>query len=126
MQLLAKLIFAAALLLVSPLVLADVQVRGMGAALWAALVYGLLFVLIGWLVRLVVAVLAIVPGLFTFGLFFLLVPWIANTVLLKLTADMLGGFDIGSWTSAFLLSAALAVLNAALERPAPKPKARED
>lgn len=123
-RLLTKLVFAAGLLLLSPAVLDDVQVRGMAAALWSASLYGVLFVALGWLVRLSVTLLAIVPGLLTFGLFFLLVPWIANTVLLKLTADLLGGFHIGSWTSAFVLSAALALLNVALERS--EPDSRED
>ena len=124
MQLLAKLVFAAALLLASPLLLSDVQVRGMGAALWAALVYGLLFVVMAGLVR---RGHRCSPSsrLLAWGCF-LLMPSIADALLSPLTADMLGGFDIGSWTSAFLLSAALAVLNAALKQPEPRADFRED
>jgi uncharacterized membrane protein YvlD (DUF360 family) len=74
-----------------------------------------LFVFVGWLIRLLVVLLAIVPGILTLGLFFLLVPIIANAILLKLTAGMLSSFDIGSWSAAFLLSFVLSVVNLLLD-----------
>lgn len=109
-RLLIKWLLASAVIALAPHVSSDIYVRGIGAALWAAVVYGVLFTLIGWLVSIFVTVLSIVPGVLTFGLFFVLVPIISNAVLLKLTAGMLGSFAIRTWAAAFFLSLALTVL----------------
>ena len=111
MRLLAKLLIVTLVIAVAPQLSDDIVVDGFGTAVWAAFVYGVLFVLIGWLVALVVGVLSIVPGVLTLGLFFLLVPTIVATILLKLTAGLVGAFEIRTWTSAFLLSIVLAVVN---------------
>jgi uncharacterized membrane protein YvlD (DUF360 family) len=116
MNLLAKLVIVTLVIAVSPQLFSDIRVGGVMSACAAALVYGLLFVLIGWLVRLFVVVMSIVPGILTLGLFFLLVPWIANAVLLKMTAGMLASFHIGSWSAAFGLSFLLSVVNLVFQR----------
>jgi uncharacterized membrane protein YvlD (DUF360 family) len=100
---------------VSPQLISGIRVGGIMSALAAALIYGFLFVFIGWLIRLLVVLLSIVPGILTLGLFFLLVPIIANAVLLKLTAGMLSSFDIGSWSAAFVLSVVLSIVNLLLD-----------
>lgn len=110
MRLLLKWLSVTLVIAISPQISSDIRVESLGAAVWAAFVYGVLFVVIGWLVKLLVLVLSIVPGLLTFGLFFLLVPVISNAVLLKLTAGMLGGLDIRSWGTAFGLSLVLTVI----------------
>jgi uncharacterized membrane protein YvlD (DUF360 family) len=116
MHLLAKLVIVTLVIAVSPQLFSGIHVGGIRSALAAALVYGLLFVLIGWLVRGLVVVMSIVPGILSFGLFFLLVPWIANAVLLKMTAGMMASFDIGSWSAAFALSFLLSVVNLVFQR----------
>jgi len=115
MKLALRLLAVMAVIAVAPRFSRDIAVAGLGSALVAAVVYGLLVVAIGWLVRFVVTLLSIVPGVLTFGLFFLLIPILANAVLLKWTAGLLASFDIRSWTAAFLLSAALSVVNLAIE-----------
>jgi putative membrane protein len=110
-RLLIKWLLASAVLVLASHVISGVHVRGLGGALWASLVYGVLFVLLGWLVGFVVTVLSIVPGVLTFGLFFVLVPILTNAVLLKMTAGMLGSFAISTWTAAFLLSLTLTLLD---------------
>ena len=115
MRLLLKLLVVAAVIALSPNFISGVHVSGFGAALLAALVYGVLFVLIGWLVRAVLFLFSIVPGVLTFGLFFLVVPLIANTILLRATAGLLRSFEIRTWTAALVLSAALSVINYAFE-----------
>ena len=110
MRLLLKWLLVTVVIALSPRLSSDIHVDDFGSALWAAFVYGLLFVLIGWLIRFVVTLLSIVPGILTLGLFFVLVPIISNAVLLKLTARMLGSFDVTSWTAAFLLSLAVTLL----------------
>jgi len=89
LRLLVKWLIVTLVIALSPQLISDIHVDSFGSALLAAAVYGVLFVLIGWLIRLGVAVLSIVPGVLTLGLFFLLVPLIANAILLKLTARML-------------------------------------
>lgn len=110
MRILLKWLLVSALIALSPRLSSDIHVSDFGSALWAAFVYGVLFVLIGWLIRLGVALLSIVPGILTLGLFFVLVPVISNAILLKLTAKMLGSFDVSSWMAAFALSLAITVL----------------
>lgn len=111
MRLLGKLIMVTLVIAVSPQLSSNIVVDGVGAAVLAAFVYGLLFVLLGWAVWLVVGLFSIVPGILTLGLFFLLVPTIVSAVLLKLTAGLIGSFEIRTWGAAFLLGLALGIVN---------------
>ena len=115
MSLVLRLLVVMAVIAVAPQFTRDIRVAGLASALVAAVVYGVLAVLIGWLVRFVVTLLSIVPGILTFGLFFLLIPILANAVLLKWTAGLLASFEIRSWSAAFLLSVALSVVNLLIE-----------
>lgn len=114
-RLLLKWLVVTLVIAVSPRLSSEIQVRGLGSALWVAVVYGVLFVVIGWLIRLFVTVLSIVPGVLTFGLFFVLVPVLSNAVLLKLTAGLLGSFEIRTWGAAFVLSLVLTVLGLVID-----------
>jgi uncharacterized membrane protein YvlD (DUF360 family) len=116
MRIALRVLAIAVVIALSPRVLDGVRVGGYEAALIAAVVYVLLDVAIGWLIRIPVAVVSILPGLLTLGLFFFLVPIIANAIILKLTASVLGAFDLQTWTAAFLLSVALRVLDAFIDR----------
>jgi putative membrane protein len=118
MNLVIRLLVMMVVIAFAPRVLEGVRVDGMTSALIAAVVYAVLAMLIGWLVRFVVAVLSIVPGVLTFGLFFLLVPMIANAVLLKMTSGVLASFEIRTWTAAFLLGIALGLVNTLFDRTA--------
>jgi uncharacterized membrane protein YvlD (DUF360 family) len=120
-KLLAKLCAVTLVIAISPQLFASIRVGGWTSALAAALLYGLLFVAVGWLIRLVVTLLSIVPGILTFGLFFFLVPAFANAVLLKLTAGMLSSFDVGSWTAAFALGLLISVANLVVD-PESRPR----
>jgi uncharacterized membrane protein YvlD (DUF360 family) len=110
-RVLAKLLIVALVIACAPAFSSDIVVAGVGPALLAAVVYGVLFVLIGWAVAFVITMLSIVPGILTFGLFFLLVPSLIHTVLLKVTAGLLGSFEIRSWSAAFGLGLTLGVVN---------------
>lgn len=122
MRLVAKLVIATLVIAVSPELNSDITVDGVGGALLAAFVYGVLFVLVGWAVWLVVGLLSIVPGVLTLGLFFLLVPTLVSAVLLKLTAGLVGSFEIRSWTAALLLGLALGIVNWLFERAGHSPR----
>jgi uncharacterized membrane protein YvlD (DUF360 family) len=115
LRLLLKLLIVAGVIALSPKFIAGIAVKGFGAALRAALLYGVLFVLIGWFVRAMVFLFSIVPGILTFGLFFLVIPLLANTILLRATAGMMRTFEIRTWGAAFLLSALLSVVNYVFE-----------
>jgi putative membrane protein len=117
MRMVLRLLAMMIVIAISPQVISGIHVDGLGSALIAAVLYSLLVFAIGWFVRFVVALLSIVPGILTLGLFFLLIPILASTVLLKLTAGAMTSFTIDSWFAAFLLSAALHVLDLLLERP---------
>jgi uncharacterized membrane protein YvlD (DUF360 family) len=116
MNLVIRLLVMMVVIALAPRILDGVRVDGMTSALIAAVVYAVLAMLIGWLIRFVVAVLSIVPGVLTFGLFFLLVPMIANAVLLKMTSGVLASFEIRTWTAAFLLGIALGLVNTLFDR----------
>ena len=118
-RVLLKWLVVTVLIAVSPRLTPEIQVGGLGSALWAALVYGVLFVVIGWLVQGLVTLLSIVPGVLTFGLFFVLVPVISNAILLKLTAGLLGSFEIRTWGAAFVLSLALTALGLLIDPAKP-------
>jgi putative membrane protein len=122
MKLVIRLLVMMVVIALAPRVLDGVRVDGLGSALIAAVVYALLAVAIGWLVRFVVAVLSIVPGVLTFGLFFLLVPMIANAVLLKLTSGVLASFEIRTWTAALLLGIVLGLVDTLFDRMARDPR----
>jgi putative membrane protein len=115
MRLLLKWLAVSAVIAFSPQVTPSIYVGGFSSALWAAFVYGVLFVLIGWLIRLVVTLLSIVPGILTLGLFFLLVPLISSAVLLKLTSGMLGAFEVRTWSAAFGLGLVLSLVGLVFE-----------
>jgi uncharacterized membrane protein YvlD (DUF360 family) len=116
LQIVLRVLAIALVIALSPRVLDGVRVGGYAAALITAVVYIVLDIAIGWLIRIPVAVLSILPGLLTLGLFFFLVPIIANAIILKLTAFVLSSFDLQTWIAAFLLSIGLRMLDAVIDR----------
>lgn len=111
MHLLLKLLIVAGVIAISPQIVAGIRVNGFGSAVRAAFLYGVLFVLIGWLVRGLLFMFSIVPGILTFGLFFLVIPILANTILLRTTAGLMRSFEIRTWTAALVLSTLLSIVN---------------
>jgi uncharacterized membrane protein YvlD (DUF360 family) len=82
-----------------------VKVKSLGAAFVVALVFSVLNVCLGWFVRAVL----FVPAVLTFGLLFFFVPFIVNTVMLWLTDKLIKSFSIetlgGLLTSAAVITA---------------------
>jgi len=95
------LLSAVALLIVSHLV-SGFRVGSLGAALIAALVFGLLNATVGLLLKLVTLPLTIL----TLGVFLLVV----NAFVLKLTSGFVPGFQILSFGAAFWGAAVLALI----------------
>jgi putative membrane protein len=80
----------------------DVRVKNAVTAIVVAVVFSVLNFFIGWLIRGIL----VVPALLTLGLLFFVIPFIANTVLLWLTDKLIRDFEIRS-IRALLLSAAV-------------------
>ena len=66
-----------------------------------AVVFGLLNLLIGWLLGFVIGVVSLPLTCLTLGLFGFLVPVIVNAILLKLTDVLLAPFELKGWLPAF-------------------------
>src|ERR1700743_2847035 len=71
-------------------ILPSVRVRSIGSAVVVAIVFSLLNFFLGWAIRL----LLVVPAILTLGLLFLVFPFVVNTVLLWLTDKLLRSFEI--------------------------------
>jgi putative membrane protein len=85
--------------------LPSVRVKSVGAAILVAVVFSLLNFFLGWFIRAVL----FVPAVLTLGLLFLFVPFIVNTVMLWLTDKLIRTFAIetmaGLLTSAAVITA---------------------
>jgi len=94
--------------------LPSVRIRTAGTAVIVAVVFSLLNFFLGWLVRVVL----FVPALLTLGLLFLVMPFVINTIMLWLTDKLVASFEIrdtrGLLVSALVITAVNAVFYAPL------------
>ena len=95
------LLSAIALLIVSRLV-SGFEVTGIGPALIAALVIGLLNATVGLLLKIITFPISIL----TLGLFLLVI----NALIIRLAAPLVPGFHVTGWIPAFVGAAVLAIL----------------
>src|ERR1700733_4801975 len=72
--------------------LPSVRIRTAGTAVLVAIVFSVMNFCLGWLVRVVL----FVPALLTLGLLFFVMPFIVNTIMLWLTDKILASFEIRS------------------------------
>ncbi len=93
---------AVALLLVAHLV-PGFYLRGIGSALWAAVVIGLINATLGLLLKLLTFPLTVL----TLGIFWLVI----NALMLELASWFVAGFQIRSFGSAFVGAIVLALVN---------------
>lgn len=107
MQLILSFVLLTVVALVSPMILPGVKVKGLSAALLVALVFGILNLLIGWLLNLFLIPLGCLPDI----LLIILVPTIVNTVLLKITDMLLDPFELKGWWPALGMGCLLGLAN---------------
>jgi putative membrane protein len=88
-------------------IFSHVKIKSAGAAVIVAIVFSLLNVFLGWLLR----VALFLPAILTLGVLFLFVPFIVNTVLLWLTDKLLGSFEIETPGALFGSAAIITVVN---------------
>jgi putative membrane protein len=113
MEPLIHLAVLAATIFVLARVLPSVRIRSAGTAVLVAVVFSVLNIFLGWLIRAVL----FVPALLTLGLLFLFVPFIVNAVLLWLTDKAIASFEIRSLRGLLLSSAVITIVNGVFYAP---------
>lgn len=88
-------------------IFSTVKIKSVASAVVVAIVFSVLNVFLGWLIR----VALFVPAILTLGVLFLFVPFIVNAVLLWLTDKLLGSFEIETAGALFASAAIITVVN---------------
>jgi putative membrane protein len=91
-------------------VVPGVRVTNNSSAALVAVVFGVLNFALGWLIKAVL----FVPALLTLGLLFLFVPFIVNTIVLWLTDKVLHAFEIRDLQALLISSGAITLVNGLL------------
>jgi putative membrane protein len=107
MSLLLHLGVLAATVLVLSRVVSGVRIRTPGTAVLVAVVFSLLNFFLGWVVR----VILFVPALLTLGILFIFMSLIVNTVMLWLTDKVLASFEISTRKALVVSSIAITLVN---------------
>jgi len=89
----------------------SVHVRSVGSAVVVAIVFSLLNFFLGWAIRLML----VLPAILTLGLLFLIFPFVVNTILLWLTDKLLRSFQIDTLGGLLASSAVITLVNALLQ-----------
>jgi len=88
--------------------LPDIRVRSAMTAVIVAVVFSVLNFFLGWLIR----GLLFVPAILTLGLLFLFIPFLVNVALLWLTDKLIASFEIRSLRGLLAIAAAITLVNA--------------
>jgi putative membrane protein len=110
--LLHVLVLAATILILARL-LPSVRIKSVGTSVVVAIVFSVLNFFVGWFIR----ALLFVPAVLTLGLLFLFVPLIVNTVLLWVTDKLLASFEIQNTRSLLISAAVITVVNGIFYAP---------
>jgi putative membrane protein len=102
-RLLIEWLLSALALIVVAFVVPGFEVAGIGSALWAALVVGLLNVTLGWVLHFLTFPLT----LLTLGLFY----FVVNAIILYIASGLVPGFRIKNFGSALLGALVLALVH---------------
>ena len=111
MLMLLHLAALAATVLVLARVVPGVRIRSAGTAVAVAVVFSFLNFFLGWFIR----ALLFIPALLTLGILFLFMSFIVNTVLLWLTDKLMRSFEIATTRSLLLSSLAITLVNSAFQ-----------
>jgi putative membrane protein len=85
----------------------SVHIRSWGTAIAVAIVFSILNFFLGWFLR----AMLFLPALLTLGLLFVFVPFIVNTVVLWLTDKLMASFEIDSTAGLLISAAAITLVN---------------
>ena len=113
MIILLQLAVLALTILLLARLLPAVRIRGAATAVSVAVVFSVLNFFLGWLIRAVL----FVPAILTLGLLFLFVPFIVNTALLWLTDRLLASFEIQNVRGLLISAAVITLVNGLFYAP---------
>jgi putative membrane protein len=88
-------------------VLPGFRIRTPPTALIVAVVFSLLNWSLGWLIK----VMLFLPAILTLGLLFLILPFVVNAIVLWLTDKFLGAFEIADGRTLWLAAGAITLVN---------------
>ncbi|MEO8822764.1 MAG: phage holin family protein [Ginsengibacter sp.] len=108
MHFILKLLIDAGLLFILASVLPGVSIKNYGNAIFIILVLGLLNATVGFVLRLPLNIL-------TLGLLSFFVKVFVSGILIKFASNLFKGFKVRTWTTAFILAFAIAVLSTGLD-----------
>ena len=91
----------------------SVRIRSAGTAVLVAIVFSVLNFFLGWLIR----VLLFVPAVLTLGLLFFFVPFLVNVVLLWLTDKAIESFEIRTLRGLLFSAAVITLVNGVFYAP---------
>lgn len=91
--------------------LPGVQIKRTRSAVLVALVFSVLNVVVGWLIKMLLAAVLFLPAILTLGLAWVLVPFVANAVLLWITDELLDTFELRDTRVLLIAAAAITVAN---------------
>lgn len=98
----------------------SVHIKSAGTAIVVAIVFSVLNFFLGWLIRLML----FVPAVLTLGLLFVFVPFIVNAIVLWLTDKLLANFEIETTSGLLVSAAAITLVNGIFHAPALRAMAR--
>lgn len=117
--LLVTFLAVAVAVFVASKIVTGVKVKRDGALVAIAIVFGLLNVLVGWLIKVVMAIALIPVAIVTLGVVYLFLGVLVNMVLLWITDKLVGDFEIKTFralfSTAFLISLVGWLLRIAME-----------
>jgi putative membrane protein len=91
--------------------LPGVQIKRTRSAVLVAVVFSVLNVVVGWLIKMLLAAVLFLPAILTLGLAWVLVPFVANAVLLWITDELLDTFELRDTRILLIAAAAITVAN---------------
>jgi len=100
---LIKLLVYTVLGAISPQLIRGVRVDSVGTAALVAILFGVVNVLLGWLIAFLLTIITLPLAILTFGLFWVIVPILGNMLLLLVVDSLLDDFELEGWTPAFLM-----------------------
>ncbi len=98
----------------------SVHIKSVGTAVVVAIVFSILNFFLGWLIR----AMLFVPALLTLGVLFVFVPFIVNAVVLWLTDKLMANFEIETTSGLLISAAAITLVNGLFHAPAFRAMAR--
>jgi putative membrane protein len=91
-----------------------VRINNTKGAAMVALVFGVLNLLVGWLVVIALKALLFLPAIITLGLAWALVPFLANAALLWVTDKLLDAFELRDGKALLVSAGAITLVNVLL------------